>query len=55
MIKHNHKSGKLAEIGKLIKMKYTGTLLDGTVFDSGTSTFHLGKGEVIKCWELGAS
>ena len=36
-------------------MKYTGTLLDGKEFDSGTLTFNLGRGKVIKCWDQGAA
>jgi len=37
---------------------YTGKLLDGTVFDSNTNrdspfSFTIGKGQVIKGWDLG--
>ena len=37
-------------------MNYKGTLEDGTEFDSGTNfKFVLGKGEVIKGWEVGVA
>ena len=41
-------------------MNYTGTLLDGTKFDSSfdhnkTFNFHLGQGAVIKCWDKGVA
>lgn len=39
---------------------YTGSLQDGTVFDSSVTknrpfTFTLGAGQVIKCWDEGVS
>jgi FKBP-type peptidyl-prolyl cis-trans isomerase len=42
----------------MVKMHYTGTLLDGTKFDSSrdrgqTFDFNLGSGQVISCWEKG--
>lgn len=44
--------------GAKISVHYTGTLLDGTVFDSSVTrgqpfTFNLGQGRVIKCWDEG--
>lgn len=43
--------------GDLLHINYTGTLLDGTVFDSSDGkkplTFTLGAGQVIKGWDRG--
>lgn len=43
--------------GDLLHINYTGTLLDGTVFDSSEGrnplTFTLGAGQVIKGWDKG--
>lgn len=36
-----------------VKVKYSGTFTDGTVFDSGTFTFYLGMSQVIKGWDEG--
>ena len=55
-------SGEMAAVGDSVTMNYTGTLLDGTKFDSNEDTaFHhvspfdfiLGKGMVIKGWDEG--
>jgi FKBP-type peptidyl-prolyl cis-trans isomerase len=50
--------GKKAEIGNTLVVHYTGTTIDGKIFDSslqrGTPlTFVLGKGQVIKGWDEG--
>ncbi len=54
--------GEKANAGDSVSMNYTGTLLDGTKFDSNTDTafkhtqpllFELGKGKVIKGWDEG--
>ncbi len=50
--------GAKAETGKIVKVYYTGKLLNGTVFDSSVEPkkpleFMLGRGQVIKGWEEG--
>ena len=51
-------SGATAQDGDVITVNYTGTLDNGTVFDSSYArhqpfTFTLGVGQVIKGWDLG--
>src|SRR5207249_240859 len=51
-------TGAEAKTGSAVKVDYTGTLVDGTKFDSskdrGTPfTFVIGGGQVIKGWEQG--
>ena len=51
-------TGAEAVDGKIVSVHYTGTLTDGTVFDSSVSRkvpfeFTLGAGEVIKGWDQG--
>ena len=56
--------GEQAIVGDSVSMNYTGTLLDGTKFDSNTDTafkhaqpfwFILGRGAVIKGWDEGVA
>jgi FKBP-type peptidyl-prolyl cis-trans isomerase len=53
---------RTTKAGDVVSMNYTGTLADGTVFDSNTLpkfnhvepfTFTLGAGQVIKGWDEG--
>lgn len=53
-------TGARAESGKKVTVEYTGTLLDGTKFDSSKDhgkpfSFTLGAGEVIKGWDEGVA
>ena len=52
--------GKEAAAGKLVIVHYTGTLLDGTKFDSSLDKgtpfqFVLGQGQVIQGWDQGVA
>ncbi len=52
-------TGAVAEVGKTVQVRYTGTLTNGTQFDSSVGRtpdyfeFKLGAGQVIKGWDEG--
>lgn len=51
--------GEEARVGDTVTVQYIGTLMDGTMFDASRSrgndgfTFPLGRGQVIKGWDVG--
>jgi peptidylprolyl isomerase len=45
--------GEEAGRGDVVNVRYTGTLENGEVFDSGTYAFQVGGGEVIAGWDEG--
>ncbi len=52
-------TGPIAKSGDLVEVHYTGTLMDGTVFDSSVQrapfAFTLDMGEVIAGWDEGVA
>ncbi len=46
-------TGATPPYGSKVRVKYTGTFTDGTVFDSGSIDFQLGFGRVIAGWDEG--
>ncbi len=48
-------TGDFAKTGDFVTVKYTGKLLNGNIFDSGTYSFTLGRGTVIAGWDEGVA
>ncbi len=52
-------TGEQAAVGKYVKVRYTGTLIDGSIFDSNNITgkpplsFIIGESDVIEGWHEG--
>lgn len=60
LVKREGTGTELPMIGDKVFVHYVGTLLDGTQFDSSRDredkfTFELGKGQVIKSWDIGVA
>lgn len=60
LVKREGTGTELPMIGDKVYVHYVGTLVDGTQFDSSRDredkfTFELGKGQVIKSWDIGVA
>lgn len=60
LVKREGTGTELPMIGDKVYVHYVGTLEDGTLFDSSRDredkfTFELGKGQVIKSWDIGVA
>ncbi|CAN9499258.1 unnamed protein product [Ophioblennius macclurei] len=60
LVKREGTGTELPMIGDKVYVHYVGTLVDGTPFDSSRErddkfTFELGKGQVIKSWDIGVA
>ncbi len=51
MFKYKTSDGDYARMRKPVKVRYVGYLPNGRIFDSGTFSFNLGRGEVIQAWD----
>ena len=52
MFKIKTTEGAYAKMRKPVTARYVGYLPSGRIFDSGTFTFNLGRGEVIDSWDI---
>lgn len=60
LVKREGTGTELPMLGDKVFVHFVGTFLDGTVFDSSREraekfSFELGKGQVIKAWDIGAA
>ena len=46
-------ASRVVQNGDVVEVSYTGSFLNGTVFDSGTFSFTVGSGQVIKGFDNG--
>lgn len=52
MMKFKTTDGEFAKMRESVSVRYVGYLPSGRVFDSGTISFNLGRGEVISAWDI---
>ncbi|KAM5530387.1 hypothetical protein V8D89_015948 [Ganoderma adspersum] len=59
VVDHKVGTGPVAKSGSVVSMRYVGKLQNGKVFDQNVKgtpfKFHLGKGKVIKGWDVGVA
>jgi len=60
LLRAGDEEGGSPESGSLVQVHYVGTLMDGTQFDSsrdraGNFSFTIGRGQVIKGWDVGVA
>lgn len=52
MFKNKVTNGDFAQMRKPVTARYVGYLPNGRIFDSGVFSFNLGRGDVIKAWDI---